>query len=90
LGRRQIPLQFEPADNSRIIRKSSAYALTFFRNNGVSIDMHHVEGSHDTKFVPTHVTPYAPLVASGGVVAMDDTDWDSDSPNPAYTIVEDG
>ena len=66
--------------NSSIIKQTSSAAIKYFRRNGIAIDMLHVDGNHDTKHVWEDVDLYLPLVRNGGLVVLDDIDWDSVKP----------
>lgn len=69
-------------DTVELLRMPSAQAAAYFRDAGIAIDMLHIDGNHDTRFVMQDVELYAPLVAAGGIVVMDDTNWNS--VRPAY------
>jgi glycosyltransferase involved in cell wall biosynthesis/predicted O-methyltransferase YrrM len=64
------------AATSEIIRAPSAAAVTGFRQRGTPIDMLHIDGNHDTRHVLQDVDSWVPLVRDGGVVVLDDIDWD--------------
>lgn len=67
-------------DCSEIIREKSSRAARHFQRD--SIDMLHIDGNHDTKYVMEDVDLYFPLVRDGGFIVVDDIDWDS--VKPAY------
>lgn len=69
-------------DVAQILRMTSGQALGFFQEQNISIGMLHVDGNHDTRFVMQDVELYMPMVEPGGIVVMDDTNWDS--VKPAY------
>jgi hypothetical protein len=63
-----------------ILRETSQNAVRFFAENQISVDMLHIDGNHDTRFVLSDVTSYMPLIAPNGFMIMDDTDWASVRP----------
>jgi methyltransferase family protein len=60
--------------HARLIRATSDSALPQVEAN---IDMLHIDGNHDTRFVSRDLDNYLPLVKPGGFVIMDDIDWRS-------------
>ena len=69
-------------DYLELIRNKSSDSVEFFRKNNIGIDMLHIDGNHDTKFVTEDVNLFLPLLTPNGIVVMDDIDWDS--VKPAY------
>jgi glycosyltransferase involved in cell wall biosynthesis len=78
--------ELDLSNNTEIIRQTSAQAIEYFRKNNIGIDMLHVDGNHDTKFVMEDVELYTPLVRDGGFIVLDDIDWDS--VKPALTLLK--
>lgn len=74
---------------SEILRSTSSEAIDYFRNHRISIDMLHIDGNHDTKFVLEDIDLYMPLVKEGGYIVLDDIDWNSVKPALNKAIVED-
>ena len=60
--------------HATLIRATSDDALT---QMGCPIDMLHVDGNHDTKFVKSDLANYCPLLRDNGFLIVDDIDWDS-------------
>ena len=73
-------LSFE--NHLKLIRKKSSDSIEFFKKNSIKIDMIHIDGNHDTKYVMEDVELYLPLLEQNSIVIMDDIDWDS--VKPAY------
>ena len=73
-------LSFE--NHLKLIRKKSSDSVEFFKKNNIKIDMLHIDGNHDTKYVMEDVELYLPLLKPDSVIVMDDIDWDS--VKPAY------
>lgn len=65
-----------------LIREKSSDSAEFFRKNDIKIDMLHIDGNHDTKYVMEDVELYLPLLKPDSIIVMDDIDWDS--VKPAY------
>jgi len=65
-----------------LIRKKSSESVEFFRKNNITIDMLHIDGNHDTKYVMEDVELFLPLLKPKSIVVMDDIDWNS--VKPAY------
>lgn len=64
-----------------LIRKTSAVAISFFREKGVSFDLIHVDGNHDAGRVTEDLTLYLPRLRPNGFLVMDDISWDSIRPS---------
>ena len=58
-----------------IIRATSDEALP--RVMQYELDMLHIDGNHDSFFVRRDLANYLPLLKKGGLLVMDDTDWQS-------------
>lgn len=65
-----------------LIRKKSSESIEFFQKKDIGIDMLHIDGNHDTKYVMEDVNLYLPLLNPNGFIIMDDIDWGS--VKPAY------
>ncbi len=65
-----------------LIRKKSSDSVEFFQKKDIKIDMLHIDGNHDTKYVMEDVELYSPLLSPNGFIIMDDINWDS--VKPAY------
>ena len=61
----------------KLIRKTSDDAVDYFEDNKIVIDMLHIDGNHDSKFVQLDVNNYCSRVKDGGIIVFDDIDWDS-------------
>lgn len=72
-------------DHCTLIRKTSAAAAAYFREQGMSFGLIHVDGNHDTAVVMQDVADYLPLLDPGGILVLDDVSWDS--VKPAYAHV---
>jgi len=58
-----------------LIRATSEEALP--RVMQYELDMLHIDGNHDSVFVRRDLTNYLPLLKQGGLLVMDDIDWQS-------------
>ena len=67
-------------NNSHLIQLPSATAVKYFIQNQISIDLLHIDGNHDSEHVLEDVELYLPLMSQGGLVVLDDVDWDSVRP----------
>jgi predicted SAM-dependent methyltransferase/glycosyltransferase involved in cell wall biosynthesis len=65
-----------------LIRKKSSESVEFFQKNNININMVHIDGNHDTKYVMEDVKLFLPLLKPNSIVVMDDINWDS--VKPAY------
>jgi glycosyltransferase involved in cell wall biosynthesis len=65
-----------------LLRRTSAAALSFFQENGVSFDLIHIDGNHDTEIVVNDVRSYLPRLKPRGFIILDDISWES--VRPAY------
>ena len=68
--------------NCQLIRKTSAEAASYFKQQGITFDLIHIDGNHDTAPVLKDVELYLPLLKPDGFIVMDDVSWDS--VKPAY------
>lgn len=64
-------------DCTKIIRATSNDAVEFFIDKNIAIDMIHIDGNHDSKFVEMDADNYYPHVKAGGIIVFDDIDWKS-------------
>ncbi|MCL2357845.1 MAG: class I SAM-dependent methyltransferase [Defluviitaleaceae bacterium] len=64
-------------DSVQIIRDLSSNAVSTLRERGQRIDMLHIDGNHDTKFVEEDYANYYSLLADNAIIVFDDTDWQS-------------
>lgn len=60
-----------------IIRETSENAYEYLKDEKFEIDMLHIDGNHDTKYVELDAEKYIPMVRDQGFVVFDDIDWDS-------------
>tara|TARA_R100000935_G_scaffold1517_1_gene4868 strand:+ start:49746 stop:50480 length:735 start_codon:yes stop_codon:yes gene_type:complete len=67
-------------DNCILIREKSADGAVEFKNNKKKLDMVHIDGNHDTKFVMEDVKNYLPLLSERSFIILDDISWKSVSP----------
>lgn len=58
----------------KIIRKKSEYSFSIFKEE--SIDIIHIDGNHNEESVSKDIENYFPLMKKGGIIMMDDTDWE--------------
>jgi len=65
-----------------LIRKKSSESVEFFLKNNINIEMLHIDGNHDTKYVMEDVELFLPLLNLNSIIIMDDINWDS--VKPAY------
>lgn len=59
--------QLNLGDYSMILREKSSDAVNYFRENNIIIDMLHIDGNHDTRFVMEDIELYWPLVKEGAL-----------------------
>lgn len=85
----QFQNQLGLSNNTEFIRESSSYAVDYFIQNSISIDMLHIDGNHDTKHVMSDVKNYTPLLSHGGCVVIDDINWYSVKPALNYLLATD-
>ncbi|MDD4781314.1 MAG: class I SAM-dependent methyltransferase [Tissierellia bacterium] len=69
--------KFDLSRNCKIIRKTSSDAIIDIIKTKSKIDMLHIDGNHDYKFVKEDADKYLPLVNDWGFVIFDDIDWKS-------------
>lgn len=74
------------AKNCVLIRKKSSHASLDFKENDNLLDMVHIDGNHDTKFVMEDVTNYLPLLSTRSFIVLDDISWES--VHPALTLLK--
>lgn len=67
-------------ETAEIIKASSRAASGLLATRQIAIDVLHIDGNHDTRHVMEDIELYVPLVKDGGLVVLDDTDWDSVRP----------
>ncbi|MGO4683900.1 class I SAM-dependent methyltransferase [Hyphomicrobium sp. 2TAF46] len=75
---------FRLSQSTEIIRQTSQRAIEYFRDQCITVDIVHIDGNHDTKFVMQDVELYISLLNPGGLLIIDDTNWDSVKPALAY------
>ncbi len=78
----KLKSQLDLENHIKIIRKKSSECVEFFQKKSIKIDMLHIDGNHDTKYVMDDVELYLPLLNQNSFIIMDDIDWDS--VKPAY------
>lgn len=61
----------------KIIRDTSENAIDYFIDKKIMIDMLHIDGNHDSKYVKLDADNYFPRIKEGGIVVFDDINWDS-------------
>lgn len=64
-------------ESIQIIRKTSADAVEYFKDNDIKPDMLHIDGNHDTKFVKSDFELYYEIMENGSFIVFDDINWDS-------------
>lgn len=65
---------------SELLRRTSAEAAACFEEGGVSFDLVHIDGNHDTVKVMQDVELYLPLLRKGGYIVLDDVSFESIKP----------
>ncbi|MGB9979481.1 class I SAM-dependent methyltransferase [Methanobacterium sp.] len=78
----ELRSQLDLENHIELLRKKSSDSVDFFKKNNIKIDIIHIDGNHDTKYVTEDVELYLPLINHNGFIIMDDIDWDS--VKPAY------
>lgn len=68
---------FGLSSGCQIIRETSEKAYEYLKSVKFEIDMLHIDGNHDTKYVEMDAEKYIPMVKDQGFVVFDDIDWDS-------------
>jgi hypothetical protein len=68
------------ASNSKLIRKTSGDAASYFVKNNIRPRLIHIDGNHDTKIVIEDVHTYADILGQNGFIVMDDVSWNSVKP----------
>lgn len=68
---------FELSSGCIIIRETSENAYEYLKDVKLEIDMLHIDGNHDRKYVELDAEKYIPMVKEQGFVVFDDIDWDS-------------
>lgn len=63
--------------NIKLIREPSEKAIDFFKQNNIELDIVHIDGNHDTKYVKQDYENYYEVLKKGGFLIFDDIDWDS-------------
>jgi hypothetical protein len=82
---RSLLSSFSLDKNTVLVRKTSKDAAAEFRKEGITFDLIHIDGNHDTAPVLQDVEDYLPLLNPNGILVMDDVSWDS--VKPAVQIV---
>ena len=67
-------LSLQLGNNAFIIRDTSENIVSYLPDN---IELLHIDGNHDISFVTKDISLYVPKLKPGGIIVMDDTDWDS-------------
>jgi hypothetical protein len=67
-------LDWQLGNHALLLRETSEEAARFMPPN---IGLLHIDGNHDVEYVTKDIELYLPHVQPGGLVVMDDTDWDS-------------
>lgn len=65
------------SSSCEIIKKTSESAYEYLKAKNVGIDMLHIDGNHDTKYVEMDAKKYISIVNKFGFVVFDDIDWNS-------------
>lgn len=82
---------------AKLMRKTSRDAYPSFVKEGITFDLIHIDGNHDTKLVEEDVELYLPLLKKNGLLVMDDVSWDSIKPvlkelnkvmSPVFTLTD--
>lgn len=63
-----------------LLRKTSAEAASYFEDEGISFDLVHVDGNHDTEKVVEDIELYMGRLRDGGFVVLDDISFKSVRP----------
>lgn len=61
----------------KIINKTSESAYEELKAKKIIIDMLHIDGNHDTKYVAMDAAKYISMVKDSGFIVFDDIDWES-------------
>lgn len=69
---------------TELIRQASLGAINTLRARNISPEMVHIDGNHDTLYVMQDVQSYIPILKPGGLLVLDDIDWDSVKPAFEY------
>ena len=64
-------------DSLQVIRELSSNAVLELEARNHRIDMLHIDGNHDTKFVQQDYNNYYPLLTDGAIIVFDDINWPS-------------
>lgn len=72
--------------NCELVREKSSDATKFFKDNNHKLELVHIDGNHDTKFVMEDVANYVPLLEKKSFIVLDDISWDS--VQPAYKLLK--
>ncbi|MBW9158440.1 glycosyltransferase [Clostridium tagluense] len=65
------------SSNCEIINKTSESAWDYLMSKRTVINMLHIDGNHDTKYVVMDAEKYIPMVSDFGVVVFNVINWDS-------------
>jgi len=79
-------IAFGLSKSAQIIRQTSQRAVNYFRDRQILADMIHIDGNHDTTFVMKDVEYYIPLLKDGGILILDDINWESVKPALDYAV----
>jgi glycosyltransferase involved in cell wall biosynthesis len=69
--------QLQVTDHCVLLRQTSISAAEYLRENGITVDLVHIDGNHDTRTVEKDVNLYLPLLNRGGFIVLDDVSWES-------------
>jgi len=69
--------RYRVADRTKVLRMPAAVAVDFVDS---SIDLLHIDGNHDPVKVMADVKAWVPKVRKGGIVVLDDVNWESVAP----------
>ncbi len=65
------------SESVAFLRNTAEDANAILLGRGIEIDLLHIDGNHDTKYVARDYDSYGPLVKEGGFIIFDDIDWKS-------------
>lgn len=64
-------------ESIKLIRKPSEKTIDYFKKNKIDLDIIHIDGNHDTKYVEKDYKLYYEILKTGGFLVFDDINWDS-------------
>jgi hypothetical protein len=79
---KNLTKEFHLSKHTCFLRTKSSDAVTYFSENLIKVDLVHIDGNHDTKYVMQDVIDYLPLLKENGIIVLDDISWNS--VKPAY------